>query len=67
MYAVWTIAQSSPPRYVGTVTTDATGQGGLHITAPRGDKPVEIFAVTLEPAGTTAAPTGPMVLVSKQS
>jgi anti-sigma-K factor RskA len=67
MYAVWTIAQNSPPRYVGTVTTDATGQGGLHITAPRGDKPVEVFAVTLEPAGTTAAPTGPMVLVSKQS
>lgn len=67
MYAVWTIAQSSPPRYVGSVTTDATGQGGLHITAPRGDKPVEIFAVTLEPEGTTAAPTGPMVLVSKQS
>ena len=67
MYAVWTIAQNSPPRYVGAVTTDATGQGGLHITAPRGDKPVEVFAVTLEPAGTTAAPTGPMVLVSKQS
>lgn len=67
MYAVWTIAQSSPPRYVGAVATDATGQGGLHITAPRGDKPVEVFAVTLEPAGTTAAPTGPMVLVSKQS
>ncbi len=67
MYAVWTIAQSSAPRYVGAVTTDATGQGGLHITAPRGDKPVEVFAVTLEPAGTTVAPTGPMVLVSKQS
>ena len=67
MYAVWTIAPNSPPRYVGAVATDATGQGGLHITAPRGDKPVEVFAVTLEPAGTTTAPTGPMVLVSKQS
>jgi len=32
---------------------------------PRTDQPVETFAVTLEPVGTTAAPTGPMVLVSK--
>ncbi|HEY3153366.1 MAG TPA: anti-sigma factor [Candidatus Binatia bacterium] len=67
MYAVWTIAQQSAPRYVGTMNTDAKGQGGLHIKSPRGVKPVEIFAVTLEPLGTTAGPTGPMVLVSKQS
>jgi anti-sigma-K factor RskA len=66
MYAVWTLAQSSPPRYVGTITTDATGRGGLHINAPS-DQPVETFAVTLEPEGTVAAPSGPMVLVSKQS
>ena len=66
MYAVWTLAQSSPPRYVGTITTDATGRGGLHINAPS-DQPVETFAVTIEPAGTVAAPSGPMVLVSKQS
>lgn len=65
MYAVWTIAQASPPVYVGTIKTDATGQGGLHINSPRGEKPIETFAVTLEPSGTTAAPTGPMVLVSK--
>lgn len=67
MYAVWTIAQSSTPRYVGTINTDANGQGGLHINSTRSDKPVEAFAVTLEPVGTTAAPTGPMVLVSKPS
>jgi anti-sigma-K factor RskA len=65
MYAVWTIAQSAAPRYVGTIQTDRTGQGGLHINTPRTDHPVENFAVTLEPAGTTAAPTGPMVLISK--
>jgi anti-sigma-K factor RskA len=65
MYAVWTIAQRSAPRYVGTIKTDAAGQGGLHINVARSDQPVETFAVTLEPAGTTAAPTGPMVLVSK--
>ena len=67
IYAVWTIAQNSAPRYVGTIKTDADGQGGLHINASRGDKPIETFAVTLEPEGITAAPTGPMVLVSKQS
>jgi hypothetical protein len=67
MYAVWTIAQRSAPRYVGTIQTDRTGQGGLHINTPRTDQPVETFAVTLEPAGTTTAPTGPMVLVSKST
>lgn len=67
IYAVWTIAQGSMPRYVGTIKTDATGQGGLHINAARTDQLVEVFAVTLEPAGSPAAPTGPMVLVSKQS
>jgi anti-sigma-K factor RskA len=65
MYAVWTIAQASAPRYVGTIQTDRTGQGGLHIHVSRSDQPVETFAVTLEPVGTTAAPTGPMVLISK--
>ncbi len=67
MYAVWTIAQKSPPRYVGTVETNPKGQGGLHIKTTRSELPMETFAVTLEPVGTTAAPTGPMVLVSKQS
>jgi len=38
----------------------------LHISSRSGTA-VETFAVTLEPDGTTAAPTGPMVLVSKQS
>jgi anti-sigma-K factor RskA len=67
MYAVWTIAQQSPPRYVGTVETSVSGQGGLHIKTAKSERPAEIFAVTLEPLGTTSAPTGPMVLVSKPS
>lgn len=65
MYAVWTIAPRATPRYVGTINTDAAGQGGLHINVGRSDQPPETFAVTLEPDGSTAAPTGPMVLVSK--
>lgn len=67
MYAVWTIAPQAAPRYVGTIKTDGKGQGGLRITSPRSDKRIETFAVTLEPEGSTAGPTGPMVLVSKQS
>jgi hypothetical protein len=67
MYAVWTIAQESSPRYVASIRTDAKGSGGVHINAAPGDKPIQTFAVTLEPVGTTAAPTGPMVLVSKQT
>lgn len=66
-YAVWTIAQSAAPRYVGTIQTDAVGQGGLHINTERTATRVDTFAVTLEPDGTTTAPTGPIVLVSKQS
>lgn len=67
IYAVWTIAQRSTPRYVGTIQTDRTGQGGLHIHTARAEQSVETFAVSLEPVGTPAAPTGPIVLISKQS
>jgi anti-sigma-K factor RskA len=67
IYAVWTIAQSSAPRYVGTIKPDVKGQGGLHINSTRSALPMDTFAVTLENEGTTAAPAGPIVLVSKQS
>jgi len=66
-YAVWTIARNSAPRYVGALNTDANGQGGVHIKSTGSAAPIETFAVTLENAGTTTAPAGPMVLVSKQS
>jgi anti-sigma-K factor RskA len=64
MYAVWTIARNLPPRYVGAIKTDASGRGGVHINTARSDRPIEVFAVTLEPAGNVSAPTGPMVLTS---
>lgn len=66
-YAVWTIAAQKAPRYVGTIKTDAAGRGGLHVNTKADEKPIETFAVTLEPAGPVNAPTGPMVLVSKPS
>jgi anti-sigma-K factor RskA len=67
MYVVWTIAQKSAPHYVGTIQTDANGEGAFHIRSARSTQPVETFAVTLENKGTIAAPAGPIVLVSKQS
>lgn len=66
-YAVWTIAAHSAPRYVGAIATDASGRGAAHIKSPPGAAPGETFAVSLENEGTTAAPAGPIVLISKPS
>jgi len=37
---------------------------GARAVAPADESPVKVFAVTLEPAGGVASPTGPMVLAS---
>jgi anti-sigma-K factor RskA len=66
-YAVWTISRNSAPCYVGAIDTDANGQGAAHIKSPTSAPPPETFAVSLENEGTTAAPAGPIVLISKQS
>jgi anti-sigma-K factor RskA len=62
-YQLWTIAGATP-RPAGTFDVDAAG-GAARAVAPAGDRPVKVFAVTLEPAGGVPAPTGPMVLASK--
>jgi anti-sigma-K factor RskA len=61
-YELWTIAGPAP-RPAGTFDVDAAGRGSLTV-APVTDGPVKVFAVTLEPAGGTPAPTGPVVLAS---
>ena len=61
-YEVWTIAGPTP-RPAGTFDVDSSGRAA-HAVAPAGEGPVKVFAVTLEPAGGTPAPTGPMVLAS---
>ncbi len=53
MYAVWTIAQSAAPRYVGTVKTDAAGQGGLHINTADNEVP-------WKPLPSPSSPTAPL-------
>ena len=62
-YELWTIAGATP-RPAGTFDVDAGGTASRPV-APIDDGPVKVFAVTLEPAGGTAAPTGPMVLASR--
>jgi anti-sigma-K factor RskA len=61
-YELWTIAGATP-RPAGTFDVDAGGRA-VRPVAPAEDGPVKVFAVTLEPAGGTQAPTGPMVLAS---
>jgi anti-sigma-K factor RskA len=60
-YELWTITAGTP-RPAGVFATDASGKGS-HPVPPAGK--VDVFAVTLEPAGGVPAPTGPIVLASK--
>src|SRR5262249_50871602 len=60
-YELWTIAGGKPPP-AGASAVDASGRATRSVAAPRA--PVDVFAVTLEPAGGVPAPTGPIVLAS---
>jgi anti-sigma-K factor RskA len=61
VYELWTIS-GGQPRPAGLFTVDASGRA-THPVAPT-RAPVDVFAVTLEPAGGVPAPTGPIVLAS---
>jgi len=61
-YELWTITGGKPSP-AGVFQVDATG-GAVHRVAPT-EAPVDVFAVTLEPAGGVPAPTGPIVLASR--
>jgi anti-sigma-K factor RskA len=62
-YELWTITGGAP-RPAGLFTVDASGKGGLVVAPVPDARPVDVFAVTIEPAGGVAAPTGPIVLAS---
>lgn len=62
-YELWTIAGGTP-RPAGVFGVDAGGKGWHRLPAGGGSS-VDVFAVTLEPAGGVPAPTGPMMLASK--
>lgn len=61
-YEMWTIT-GGRPRPAGVFQVDAAGHA-VHRLEPS-DGPVDVFAVTVEPAAGAPAPTGPIVLISR--
>lgn len=61
VYEAWVIAGGAPVP-AGTFQVDASGKAVLRLPTVDETRSVKTFAVTIEPAGGTAAPTGPMVL-----
>jgi anti-sigma-K factor RskA len=67
-YQLWFIAAGKPPMPGSVFQTDASGRAEMHdIVPPEGRNSAAVFAVTLEPAGGTSAPTGEMYLKSSAS
>jgi anti-sigma-K factor RskA len=62
-YELWTISGGTP-RPAGLFAVDARGAGTLRVEPVPGGGAVDVFAVTVEPAGGMPAPTGPIVLAS---
>jgi anti-sigma-K factor RskA len=62
-YELWTITGGKPSP-AGVFQVDAAGQASHKV--PPGGGPVEVFAITLEPLGGVAAPTGSIVLASSK-
>jgi anti-sigma-K factor RskA len=60
-YEAWTIS-GGKPRPAGVFQVDASGDA-VHSLPPAAG-PVDVFAITLEPAAGVPAPTGPIVLAS---
>ncbi|HEX8634297.1 MAG TPA: anti-sigma factor [Pyrinomonadaceae bacterium] len=66
-YQLWFIAEGRPPMPGSVFQPDASGHAEMHETIPPAGRTAAIFAVTLEPAGGTSAPTGEMYLKSSAS
>lgn len=65
VYQLWAIAGKGAPVSAGVFEVDARGAGSLRVPALGGIQKVDVFAVTLEPAGGLPAPSGPMYLAGK--
>jgi anti-sigma-K factor RskA len=64
-YELWAIAAGKPIP-AGLFTVDAEGKGTVQVKPLAGTPKVDVFAVTLEPAGGVPAPTGQMYLASSK-
>jgi anti-sigma-K factor RskA len=65
VYQLWAIVGKNPPVSAGVFTVDAKGTGSLRVLPLAGVGKVDVFAVTLEPAGGLPAPSGQMYLAGK--
>ena len=63
-YQLWFIAEGKPPMPGRVFTPDAAGHAEMRAELPFEARNATIFAVTLEPSGGVAAPTGPKYLLS---
>jgi anti-sigma-K factor RskA len=66
-YQLWFIAEGKQPMPGSVFQTDASGHAEMHDIVPPEGRRAAVFAVTLEPAGGTSAPTGQMYLKSSAS
>ena len=64
-YQLWAIVGKQAPVSAGVFSVDAKGSGSLRVPTLAGVGKVDVFAVTLEPAGGLPAPSGPMYLAGK--
>jgi anti-sigma-K factor RskA len=64
-YQLWAIVGQNAPVSAGVFTVDARGTGSLQVPPLSGVGRVDVFAVTLEPAGGLPAPSGAMYLAGK--
>jgi anti-sigma-K factor RskA len=64
-YELWWITERQGPVRAGVFVPDATGLGRVDASIPTDAGPIQAAAVTIEPAGGVAKPTGPMVLLGK--
>ncbi|HLY36469.1 MAG TPA: anti-sigma factor [Candidatus Binatia bacterium] len=63
-YELWAIA-GGKPLPAGVFGVDASGRATVRVEPIAGVAAIDVFAVTLEPAGGVPAPSGPMYLASK--
>jgi len=62
VYQLWAITGTTPTGS-GVFTPDATGGASMTVPVPAGMARPDAFGVTIEPAGGSAAPTTPIVLL----
>jgi anti-sigma-K factor RskA len=66
VYELWAIAAGKPVP-AGLFGVDPSGRATVPVGLLAGVDQVDVFAVTLEPAGGVPAPTGPMYLASRSA